>query len=221
MYWTDKDFIQAVKNSTTIKQVLMTFGLPSNQGFYNRKFHSEVERLGIDTSHFRAPKAKNAIPLDKIMVENSKWQGRSCDLKKRLIRDGFIENVCVKCDQKPFWNGQVLVLQMDHINGNNADNRIENLRILCPNCHTQTETFSCRRRKVKHICEKCGDEHTTKSKVCRDCCLRTRPRKTKINWPSNDELIELLKTTNYVELGRKLGVSDNAIRKRLARDSTV
>ncbi|MCK9567328.1 HNH endonuclease [Candidatus Pacearchaeota archaeon] len=221
MYWNDNDLIVAVKESKTITQVLQKFGVPSNQGFYNRKFHSEIERLGIDTSHFRAPSAKNAVNLNKIMVENSEWLGRSSDLKKRLIRNNLLTNVCSKCGQKPFWNGQVLVLQIDHINGNNTDNRLENLRILCPNCHTQTETFSCRRRRVVNICKVCGDKHTTKSKLCRDCSLKTRPRKTKINWPSNDELIKLLKTTNYVELGRELGVSDNAIRKRLARNSTV
>ena len=58
-----------------------------------------------------------------------------------------VKEECVLCGQNNSWNGMKLVLQLDHINGNNKDNRIENLRILCPNCHTQTETF-CRSRKI-------------------------------------------------------------------------
>lgn len=64
--------------------------------------------------------------------------------------EGLLKEECVLCGQNNIWNGKKLVLQLDHKNGNNKDNRIENLRILCPNCHTQTETY-CRNKKTSKV----------------------------------------------------------------------
>lgn len=63
-------------------------------------------------------------------------------LKKRLIKNGLIKEECVNCHVGPFWNNMPLVLQLDHKNGNSRDHRLVNLQLLCPNCHSQTETFS-------------------------------------------------------------------------------
>lgn len=68
-------------------------------------------------------------------------------LKQQLINEGLKEDKCEICGQLPEWNGQPLVLQLDHINGDHYDNRIENLRIVCPNCHTQTDTFGTKKIK--------------------------------------------------------------------------
>lgn len=67
-------------------------------------------------------------------------------LRDRLVREGFLEFKCAFCGID-FWRGQPLSLELDHINGNKHDNRLENLRILCPNCHSQTETYSGRNVK--------------------------------------------------------------------------
>jgi 5-methylcytosine-specific restriction endonuclease McrA len=67
-------------------------------------------------------------------------------LKARLLADGTLKNECSECGQDGVWNGKPLVMQMDHINGNNRDNRPDNLRMLCPNCHTQTNTFAGRNK---------------------------------------------------------------------------
>ncbi len=69
-----------------------------------------------------------------------------CQLKKRLIRENLLENKCVKCGNKGEWMGESISLELDHINGINDDNRIDNLRLLCPNCHSQTPTFRNKKR---------------------------------------------------------------------------
>lgn len=71
--------------------------------------------------------------------------------KKRLYEYGLKEERCEICGQYPEWNGKSLVLQIDHKNGNRKDNRLENLRIICPNCHTQTDTFSCKRSRARVV----------------------------------------------------------------------
>lgn len=69
-------------------------------------------------------------------------------LRIRLIKEGILENVCALCSQLPEWNGKPLVLQLDHIDGDHFNNNLNNLRILCPNCHTQTETWGTRKIKI-------------------------------------------------------------------------
>ena len=79
-------------------------------------------------------------PLVDVMVEKSSYPRGS--LKRRLIRDGILEYKCILCDNPGSHNGMPLSLQMDHINGINNDHRLENLRLLCPNCHTQQDTYA-------------------------------------------------------------------------------
>lgn len=88
----------------------------------------------------RGAREKNTRPFSEILVENSTYTGTG-HLKKRLLDAGLLINRCVLCGLEGEWNGRSIVLQLDHINGKSTDNRIENLRMLCPNCHSQTDTF--------------------------------------------------------------------------------
>lgn len=87
----------------------------------------------------------HVIPFADILVEDSSYSRGP--LKIRLINEGLLENICSECRIGPEWNGKPLVLTLDHINGKNRDNRISNLRLLCPNCHSQTDTFAGRNSK--------------------------------------------------------------------------
>lgn len=83
---------------------------------------------------------KFILPDHEVFVENSTY-GR-CHIKKRILRKGLIPYRCSECSSGDTWNGKPLSLHLDHVNGINNDNRIENLRFLCPNCHSQTETYA-------------------------------------------------------------------------------
>ena len=101
--------------------------------------------MWISFSHFKSRNdylkiAQEPTPLNLILVENSEFN--RTHLKRKLLNGGFLKNECYVCGQLPMWNGKPLTLQLDHINGISNDNRIENLRILCPHCHSQTENFA-------------------------------------------------------------------------------
>ena len=114
-----------------------------------------VRRLSLDTSHWTGQghlkgKTHNwtkKIPLSKILVVNSQYVSSS-NLKRRLLREGVLEYLCSKCGITT-WNEEPIILQLDHINGDNLDHRKENLRLLCPNCHSQTQTFAGRNIKKR------------------------------------------------------------------------
>ncbi len=85
---------------------------------------------------------KRKIPMSEILVENSTYARHN--LKRRLLEDSLLEYKCACCGNAGFHNNKPLVLQLDHINGINNDHRLENLRFLCPNCHTQQDTYAAK-----------------------------------------------------------------------------
>lgn len=133
-------------------------------------------------------------------------------LKRLLLKEGLKEDKCEICGQLPEWNGKPLVLQLDHINGDHYDNRLENLRIVCPNCHTQTDTFGT--KKPKNKCIDCGKEIGRKSTRCRACgAIRNRILKSRPDKPTKEQLYELIQTKTYVDIGKIYNVSEAVIRK--------
>lgn len=112
-----------------------------------------AKRLGIGKDSAAKALKKNKVAIrsnkadiEKMFIENSAV-GRNA-VKRRLLSEGILENKCSECGLDPNWNGKPIVMVLDHINGVNNDNRVENLRLLCPNCNSQTPTFAG--RNVKH-----------------------------------------------------------------------
>lgn len=150
-----------------------------------------------------------AFSLEQALCENSSYHRGH--LKARLLREGHLKNECSLCSQPPFWKGEPLVLVLDHINGVRNDHRFENLRLLCPNCNSQTPTFSGRnvRKKVKEpkFCSVCGCSTKTSTK-CRKHASAGRGLK-KI--PTVEVMQELLQQFPATQVAKQLGVSDRTV----------
>jgi len=213
-----EDFRKAVKNNTTIADILRDLGLVPKGGNY-RTVHKLVKKYEINTSHLIGKshlKGKKRIlpktPLDKILVENCEFSRR--DMKRRLIKEKLLEEICQICNSKPIWKGKNLTLILDHINGINNDNRIENLRLICPNCNSQLDTFCGRnnkQKKKKYYCKKCEKEVSYGKNRCSECA-KYDARKIK-NRPSLEQLKKDQQNMSMVQIGKKYGVSNNSIKK--------
>lgn len=220
--WSDKDLEVALKANITISGTLRALGLSTSPGNH-KSIKSALKRLNLDTSHLRG-KAHGMSPglrkpLEQVLVENS-THSNTVSLKKRLLKEGLLRNQCEKCGIGPSWDGSELVLQLDHKNGDSFDNRLENLRLLCPNCHSQTTTFrgksiASRYRKKVYRCSECRTPVSRKSDKCISC--QGRYVESKTEWPPADELAKEVVTTSYLKVAARLGVSDNAVRKYLKR----
>jgi hypothetical protein len=137
----------AVVESYSIAGVLRRLGLRVAGGNY-KTIQAEIRRLGLSTAHWtgqahlRGRRHTWAVktPPDTILVEESTYRGGTSKLKSRLVAAGLLREACAKCGVSE-WHGERLSLHLDHVNGRSTDNRIENLRLLCPNCHSLTPTY--------------------------------------------------------------------------------
>lgn len=241
--------------------------LSQHEGNY-RTLKSTSLELGIDFSHFKGQgwnaggsTVHNKISNEDLFVENS--SAETSIVRRRVLAEGLLEVKCstIECVVGPTvlnpFTGKVqpTPLDLDHINGNNSDHRLENLRFLCVLCHSLTPTYKNGNIKQetkinpKKICKcggdvvsgmkcatciilkpssvklcKCGNTKDAKAKACMSCYNSVRnqiPKKSKIDWPSTQELLDRVKATSYTQVGKELGVSDNAVRKRIKNHPIV
>jgi hypothetical protein len=153
--WTEDNLKKAVKNSKSVRQVLLKINLKAAGGNY-AQIKKYIKEFGLDSSHFTGQgwnkglifPLKPAIPLKELLVRGSTYQ--SYKLKKRLFSEGVKLPKCEECGwNKVSVDGRTPV-ELDHINGDNMDNRLCNLRILCPNCHSLKLTHrGCNRKEGK------------------------------------------------------------------------
>jgi hypothetical protein len=170
---TKEEFEQIVKECFSTSQVLSRMGLAPIGGNY-RVFKKRVQTWGTDTSHFtgqgwcKGKKGTRVLtPLDKVLQKDSFYNSHK--LRRRLITEGLKEHKCEGCGHTE-WRGEPIPLELEHRNGDNTDNQIENLLVLCPNCHAMTEHYrgrskvkskknEIRRRKCLEEHERMREEH--------------------------------------------------------------
>jgi hypothetical protein len=147
-----QEFRELVLNASSMTEVLRHFGL-DNKGNSASTVKKRILEDGIDkipngNQSDLIRKRMTYHSLQDILIVDSKYTN-NCNLKKRLIRDGLIADICAVCLLGPVWQGKPITLHLDHINGNNRDNRLANLRILCPNCHSQTATHGTKNLRTR------------------------------------------------------------------------
>ncbi len=156
--WTKKQLGEAVIKSSSVRQVIICLGLRPAGGNYVQ-IQKYIKEYKLNKSHFKG-KAWNKgmtipreplIPLSEILVIGSTFQ--SYKLKKRLFKANIKKRSCEECGWAVRTKDGYLPLELDHINGNRYDNRLENLRILCPNCHALKPTHRGRNKKKKNNAE--------------------------------------------------------------------
>ena len=150
--WTEKQLRRAARTSTSIRQVLTKIGLKEAGGNYVQ-VQKYLKFYKVDTAHFKGKGwnkglvgiGKPLYSLEQILVENSFFQ--SYKLKKRLFDAKLKPEHCEECGWSERSADGRIPLELDHINGISTDNRLENLRVLCPNCHSLKPTHRGRNRK--------------------------------------------------------------------------
>lgn len=154
--WTDDELREAVKSSKSVRAVIKKLRLvPAGGNYYH--VNETIKKLNLDTSHFTG-KGWNVglgfdprppmLPLEKVLVKGKRHQTNS--LKKRLFKAGLKEKKCELCGWCQMSIDGRVPIELDHINGDHSDNRIENLRILCPNCHSLQPTHRGRNKKSRY-----------------------------------------------------------------------
>lgn len=141
---SDEEIKAAVARSRSIAGAMRELGL--RPGGNQARLRERIDRLGIDTRHVvgagwrigstTPPRA--AAPLSVLLQRGR--PSSSSNLRSRLIAEGLKQRRCEMC-RRAVWNGTPIPLELDHVNGRRDDNRLSNLRIPCPNCHAQTETY--------------------------------------------------------------------------------
>jgi transposase-like protein len=228
--YSEDDARRAVADSLSYSEALRRLGMRAAGGNHVtlRKY---VELWGIPTDHFdpvfaqRRQLRREPTPLEEILVEHSTYSRGS--LKKRLYATGLKQRACELCAQGEEWCGRRMALILDHINGVATDNRLENLRIVCPNCASTLDTHCGRNLRLvqDRVCEHCEAAYRPNRLEQRFCSLScgqhherphlrvARPESRKVPRPTYEQLKEDLSHMSWLAVGRKYGVSDNAVRK--------
>jgi len=212
--YSEKNLRKVVLESKSVRQCLLKLYLTAG-GNNDKTFKKYIKLYDISIEHFNnwnseKKKFLKKVPIEDVLVEHSNYSRGS--LKKRLYNEGLRERKCELCGQGEEWRDKKMSLILDHINGVNNDNRIENLRIVCPNCNATLDTHCGKNNKLekkKHFC-KCGKEKYKTAKMCKECKGKEQRRVVR---PKIGQLKKDIEVLGYVGTGKKYGVSDNAIRK--------
>ena len=226
IWTTNRQQLQKIINeSSAITEVLKKLGLDPYAGNH-KTLHARIQEDKINikeltnkrnkqrSKHLKTLQSTNKMSNDQIFCLNTHRSSKN--LKRRIINENLLPCHCAICGIKNTWNHKPLSLQLDHIDGDKKNNQLSNLRLLCPNCHSQTDNFAGRKARKKRFCNQCKKPIKTKNKYCEECLSKVLGNKTRKFNPSKEHLSKTIVNFNYniCAVGRHFGVSDNAIRKR-------
>jgi ferredoxin len=214
--YTEAQVREAVASSPSLTEALRKLGLRPAGGNHGT-LKKLIERYDISTDHFepvwarRHTRPSKAIPLSEILVEHSTYSRST--LKQRLYDAGLKQRQCELCGQDEMWRGLRMALILDHINGMATDNRIENLRIVCPNCAATLDTHCGRKNRLAvdpRNCLHCGKEFLPKYDTHRYCSQPCgihskgprdpHPERRKVPRPSYEQLMADVQAMSFVAI---------------------
>lgn len=220
MRYEKKKFIEIISISKTLSDVARLLEIEPSKG--NRDtIKKYIEKYDLDINHFEYLLGDNSNFIKKDIndiLTNKVTYSSTNNLKNRLYKEGLKNRKCELCEQGEDWMGKKISLILDHKNGVNTDNRLENLRILCPNCNASLETH-CSKNKTRYrsylVGKKwnCIDCSVKISKTAVRCIKCESLKQRRVERPDIETLLKEIEELGYKATGRKYGVSDNAIRK--------
>ena len=219
--YSDDEFRQLVEQSSTYTEISQKLGYTSIAGDSFRKIKERIEKLKIPTSHLKM-NTSTAITRspENIFIENS--TAAQATLRRWYIKGEYSPYICSICGLEPEWQGKPLTLILDHINGQNKDDRLENLRWVCPNCNQQLDTTGYKKNRnenktslvIKNYCVDCGCEISDRAVRCKSCNGKYIAKHKEDPIPiSREELKDKIRAIPFTEIGREYNVS----RKKVIR----
>ena len=145
---TREKLLEVLTNSKSMREVILFFNLsPNGSGGY-RNIRDKIIKLDLEIpkyNYYGEGRTKEKRSDEDVFSIDSTFPRQK--IKNRIIKKNLIKYECIECGNKGEWNGKPISLHLDHKNGVNNDNRINNLRFLCPNCHSQTPTYAGKANK--------------------------------------------------------------------------
>lgn len=216
--YTKEELQNIVEHSSSLKEVVDKLGYSTHSGSNSKTVKTRLDKYEIDYSHFQGVGKVERNP-ENIFIENSTASQQT--LRRWYKKGNYTPYKCSICGMEPIWQGKELTLILDHINGQNYDDRLENLRWVCPNCNQQLETTGfkgnkyeeVKRIKKRYYCIDCGKEISSQAERCQDCAIKIQMKVPKEDRPTREQLKNLIRNMSFVEIGRRYNVSNSAIRK--------
>lgn len=209
----DREYLQMiVLNSNSFSAVLKYFeikiGSSSIQKLKKRLSNLKIDHTALENSRKPGKKASK----NEVLIDNSTFSRSTA--RRIILRENLIDYKCDICDIGPIWNNRELTLTLDHINGKNNDHRLENLRFVCPNCDSQSDTYAGKNiiHKKQEIrkCVYCDADIHSRSTKCRKCA---QFQLRKCERPTPAELKDLVWKIPSTKIAELFGVTDKAVAK--------
>ena len=203
--FTEQELREIVENSFSMNEVIDKLGYATHSGGSHNTVKKRIELYNIDISHFGSIKGIKRTE-ENVFIENS--TASQATLRRWYKKGEYTPYICSICGQEPIWQGKDLTLILDHINGSNHDDRLENLRWVCPNCNQQLDTTNGKNLRNKN--------NRRRKEISRGAirCISCEQARRHCEKPiTREELKRLIRNTSFTRIGEQFGVSDNAIRK--------